>query len=72
MPAWRRSTPATDEQLGLTRRRFLRAAGVGTAGAVVVAGAVSGQAGAAPELAATIPARRKVLRARPQGTDGTA
>jgi hypothetical protein len=69
MPAWRRSTPSTDERLGLTRRRFLRAAGVGTAGAVVAAGAVVGQAGAAPEgLAVPIPPRRKVLRARPQGT----
>jgi hypothetical protein len=42
MPAWRRSTPSTDERLGLTRRRFLRAAGVGTAGAVVAAGVVGG------------------------------
>lgn len=72
MPAWRRSTQTTDEELGLTRRRFLRAAGVGTAGAVVAAGAVAGHAGAAPELAASIPARRKVLQARPQSADGTA
>jgi len=34
---------AADDQ-GLTRRRFLRAAGVGTAGAMVAAGAVVGQA----------------------------
>jgi hypothetical protein len=74
MPAWRRSTPsAQDQRLGLNRRRFLRAAGVGTAGAVVAAGAVAGQAGAAPEgLAVSIPTRRRLLRARPQGADGAA
>jgi hypothetical protein len=75
MPAWRRSTPsAQDQPIGLTtRRRFLRAAGVGTAGAVVAAGAVAGQAGAAPEgLAVAIPTRRRLLRARPQGADGAA
>lgn len=72
MPAWRRSTPSTDERHGVNRRRFLRAAGVGTAGAVVAAGVVGGQAGAAPEgLAVPIPPRRKVLRATPQGTQGT-
>ncbi len=71
MPAWRRSTPSTDERHGVNRRRFLRAAGVGTAGAVVAAGVVGGQAGAAPEgLAVPIPPRRKVLRATPQGTQG--
>jgi hypothetical protein len=75
MAAWRRSIgPSTDdERLGVTRRRFLRAAGVGTAGAVVAAGAVAGQAGAAPEaLAQSIPMRRRVSRASPQGTEGTA
>jgi hypothetical protein len=73
MPAWRRSTPSTDERLGLNRRRFLRAAGVGTAGAVVAAGAVAGQAGAAPEaLAAPVPNRRRLLRVRPEGGDGAA
>ena len=35
MPARRRSIPSTDERYGVNRRRFLRAAGVGTAGAVV-------------------------------------
>ena len=73
MPAWRRSTPSTDERHGVNRRRFLRAAGVGTAGAVVAAGVVGGQAGAAPEgLAVPVPPHQRVLRARPQGTDGTA
>ena len=59
---------AADDQ-GLTRRRFLRAAGVGTAGAMVAAGAVVGQAGAevagaaVPGAAApSIPARRDVVR----------
>jgi hypothetical protein len=71
MPVRRRNTPSTDERSGVNRRRFLRAAGVGTAGAVVAAGAVVGQAGAAPEgLAVPIPPRRKVLRATPQGTQG--
>jgi len=74
MSAWRRSSPSIqDERLGLTRRRFLRAAGVGTAGAVVAAGAVAGQAGAEPDgpakLAVAIPLRRR--RFRP-GADGTA
>jgi hypothetical protein len=74
MPAWRRSTPsAQDERLGLTRRRFLRAAGVGGAGAVVAAGAIAGQAGAAPDgLAEPIPPRRRVLRTSAQSADGTA
>ncbi|HSO53521.1 MAG TPA: twin-arginine translocation signal domain-containing protein, partial [Actinomycetes bacterium] len=55
---------------GLSRRRFLRAAGVGTAGASVAAGAVAGPAGAevagaavAGAAALIIPARRKVVRA---------
>jgi hypothetical protein len=63
---------AADDQ-GLTRRRFLRAAGVGTAGAMVVAGAVVGQAGAQDEGAAVpggaapkVPARRNVVRAGSQ------
>ena len=60
---------AADDQ-GLTRRRFLRAAGVGTAGAMVAAGAVVGQAGAEVAGSAVpgggspeVPARRKVARA---------
>ncbi|HEX4906981.1 MAG TPA: hypothetical protein VFW32_00155, partial [Actinomycetes bacterium] len=59
---------------GLTRRRFLRAAGVGTAGAMAAAGAVMGQAGAevagaaVPAAAQRIPARRKVVRASGQQT----
>ena len=60
---------AADDQ-GLTRRRFLRAAGVGTAGAMVAAGAVVGPAGAEVAGSAVpgggnpeIPARRKVARA---------
>jgi hypothetical protein len=64
---------------GLSRRRFLRAAGVGTAGAMVAAGAVAGQAGAevagaaVPGAAApNIPARRKVVRADGQQTAGVA
>jgi hypothetical protein len=65
---------ATDDDPGLNRRRFLRAAGVGTAGAMVAAGAIGGQAGA--EVAAAlpggagpeIPARRKVVRAGGQRT----
>ena len=59
---------------GLTRRRFLRAAGVGTAGAMVAAGAAAGQAGAevvgaaVPGAAAQqIPARRKVARSNFSG-----
>lgn len=62
---------------GLSRRRFLRAAGVGTAGAMVAAGAVAGQAGAevagaaVPGAAAlNIPARRKVVRAGGQQAAG--
>ena len=71
MPAWRRSTPSTHERPEVNRRRFLRAAGVGTAGAVVAAGVIGGQAGAEPDgLAVPIPPRRKVLRATPQGTQG--
>jgi hypothetical protein len=73
MPTGRRDKgPAADDP-GLTRRRFLRAAGVGTAGAMVAAGAVVGQAGAqdagaaAPGGAAPkIPARRNVVRAGSQ------
>jgi hypothetical protein len=67
MPIGRHSKGRADDQ-GLTRRRFLRAAGVGTAGAMVAAGAVVGQAGAEVEGAAVpaavpnIPARRKVVR----------
>jgi hypothetical protein len=63
MPVWRRSKGSSidDVRLAVTRRRFLRAAGVGTAGAVVAAGAVAGQAGAEPEaLAVSIPSRRRV------------
>ena len=62
---------------GLSRRRFLRAAGVGTAGAMVAAGAVAGQAGAevagaaVPGAAAlNIPARRKVVRSGGQQAAG--
>ena len=75
MAAWRRSNgPSTDdERLEVTRRRFLRAAGVGTAGAVVAAGAVAGQAGAEPEApAVSIPSRRRVGRLSPQGSEGAA
>jgi hypothetical protein len=73
MPAWRRSSPSIDERHGVNRRRFLRAASVGTAGAVVAAGVIGGQAGAEPDaLAVAIPPRRKVLRTRPQGTEGAA
>jgi hypothetical protein len=70
MPTGRHSKGRSADDPGLTRRRFLRAAGVGTAGAMVAAGAVAGQAGAQPEGAAVpggsapkIPARRKVVRA---------
>jgi hypothetical protein len=71
MPARRRSIPSTDERPGVNRRRFLRAAGVGTAGAVVAAGAVVGQAGAAPEgLAVATPRHHRTLRAKLQGTQG--
>jgi hypothetical protein len=73
MPTGRRDKgPAADDQ-GLTRRRFLRAAGVGTAGAMVAAGAVVGQAGAQDAgadvpggAAPKIPARRNVVRAGSQ------
>jgi hypothetical protein len=65
---------ATDQ--GLTRRRFLRAAGVGTAGAMVAAGAVAGQAGAedaaVPGAALKIPARRDAVRASGQGATAAA
>jgi hypothetical protein len=71
MPARRRSTPSTDERHGVNRRRFLRAAGVGTAGAVVAAGAVVGQAGAAPDgLAVRTPPHHRARRAKLQGTQG--
>jgi hypothetical protein len=71
MPARRRSIPSTDERPGVNRRRFLRAAGVGTAGAVVAAGAVVGQAGAAPDgLAVATPRHHRALRAKLQGTQG--
>jgi hypothetical protein len=71
MPARRRSIPSTDERPGVNRRRFLRAAGVGTAGAVVAAGAVVGQAGAAPDgLAVATPRHHRTLRAKLQGTQG--
>lgn len=75
MAAWRRSNGPSndDERLGVTRRRFLRAAGVGTAGAVVAAGAVAAQAGAEPAgPAAPVPYRRRVGRLSPQGGEGTA
>jgi hypothetical protein len=75
MAAWRRSNgPSNDEErLGVTRRRFLRAAGVGTAGAVVAAGAVAAQAGAEPAgLAAAVPPRHRVGRLSPQGSEGAA
>jgi hypothetical protein len=69
MPTGRHSKGRAADDSGLTRRRFLRAAGVGTAGAMVAAGAVVGQAGAevagaaVPGAAAPeIPARRKVVR----------
>jgi hypothetical protein len=72
MPARRRSTPSTDERHGVNRRRFLRAAGVGTAGAVVAAGATGGQAGAAPDLVVPTPRHHRALRAKVQGTQGAA
>jgi len=69
MPTGRHSKGQAEDDQGLTRRRFLRAAGVGTAGAMVAAGAVAGQAGAQVEDAAVpggsapkIPARRDVVR----------
>jgi hypothetical protein len=71
MAAWRRGNGSSTD--GVTRRRFLRVAGVGTAGAVVAAGAVAGQAGADPDaLAAPIPPRRRVLRTGPQGAEAPA
>jgi hypothetical protein len=73
MPTGRHSKGRVADDQGLTRRRFLRAAGVGTAGAMVAAGAAVGQAGAevagaaVPGAAAPkIPARRKVVRAAGQ------
>jgi hypothetical protein len=70
MPTGRHSKGRAAKDPGVSRRRFLRAAGVGTAGAMVAAGAVAGQAGAevagaaVPGAAApNIPARRKVVRA---------
>jgi hypothetical protein len=72
MPTGRRSTGRAVDDQGLTRRRFLRAAGVGTAGAMVAAGAIVGQAGAqdagaaVPGGAPKIPAHRKVVRAGSQ------
>ena len=69
MPTGRHSKGRTADDQGLNRRRFLRAAGVGTAGAMVAAGAVVGQAGAQVEGAAVpggsapkVPARRNVVR----------
>jgi hypothetical protein len=69
MPTGRHSKGRSADDPGLTRRRFLRAAGVGTAGAMVAAGAVAGQAGAEVAGAAVpgataqqIPARRKAAR----------
>jgi hypothetical protein len=69
MPTGRHAKGRAADDAGLTRRRFLRAAGVGTAGAMVAAGAVAGQAGAEVAEAAVpgagapeIPARRKVVR----------
>jgi hypothetical protein len=78
MPIGRHSKARTADQQGLTRRRFLRAAGVGTAGAMAAAGAVMGQAGAevagaaVPAAAQRIPARRKVVRASGQQTAAAA
>jgi hypothetical protein len=75
MPTGRHSNgPATDgDEQGLSRRRFLRAAGVGTAGAMVAAGAVAGQAGAESAglqaAGPTVPSRRRV--GRPGSTAGT-
>jgi hypothetical protein len=79
MPTGRNSKGRAAKDPGLSRRRFLRAAGVGTAGAMVAAGAVAGQAGAeaaggaVPGAAApNIPARRKVVRADGQQAAGVA
>jgi hypothetical protein len=77
MPTGRHNKGRAAKDPGLSRRRFLRAAGVGTAGAMVAAGAVAGQAGAevagaaVPGAAAlNIPARRKVVRAGGQQAAG--
>jgi hypothetical protein len=75
MAAWRRGNGPSndDERLGVTRRRFLRAAGVGTAGAVVAAGAVAAQAGAEPAgLTAAVPRHHRAGRLSPQGAQGAA
>ena len=79
MPTGRHSKGQAADDPGLTRRRFLRAAGVGTAGAMVAAGAVVGQAGAQVEGAAVpggsapkIPARRDVVRVGGQRTAAAA
>jgi hypothetical protein len=79
MPTGRHSKGRAADDQGLTRRRFLRAAGVGTAGAMVAAGAVVGQAGAQVEGAAVpggsapkIPARRDVVRVGGQRTAAAA
>jgi hypothetical protein len=78
MPTGRHSKGRAANDPGLTRRRFLRAAGVGTAGAMVAAGAVVGQAGAevtgaaVPAAAQQIPARRKVVRAALQRANDAA
>jgi hypothetical protein len=78
MPTGRHSKGRAADDQGLSRRRFLRAAGVGTAGAMVAAGAVVGQAGAevagaaVPAAAPNIPARRKVVRASGQRTAAAA
>jgi hypothetical protein len=79
MPTGRHSKGRAAKDPGLSRRRFLRAAGVGTAGAMVAAGAVAGQAGAEAAGAAVpgaaapnIPARRKVVRADGQQAAGVA
>ena len=78
MPIGRHSKGRAADVQGLTRRRFLRAAGVGTAGAMAAAGAVMGQAGAevagavVPAAAQRIPARRKVVRASEQGAAAAA
>jgi hypothetical protein len=75
MATWRRSNrPSNDEaRLGVSRRRFLRAAGVGTAGAVVVGGTVAAQAGAEPAgLAAAVPRQHRARTLSPQSGGGTA
>jgi hypothetical protein len=76
MPTGRHDKRRAADDQGLTRRRFLRAAGVGTAGAMVAAGAVAGQAGAegaaVPGAALKIPARRNAVRASGQGAAAAA